>query len=200
MIHGQAGVYALYKGEKLYYVGLATNLMTHVKHHLKDRHHNKWDRFSVYLTTGFSHIKPLESLVLRVMNPPGNHVSGRLVGAQNLLNSLNHLMSQTDADKRASLLGGKFAGRRRRAKTSAKKGTVALRGIVDRRIPLVAHHKGKTYKASLRTDGQISYKGKHYESPSAVARVILGRGANGWTFWTYRKQPRKWVRLSELRK
>ncbi len=35
MIRGHAGVYSLYKGEKLYYVGLATNLMGRVNHHLK---------------------------------------------------------------------------------------------------------------------------------------------------------------------
>ena len=50
MIHGHAGVYALYKGEKLYYVGLARNLMSRVNQHLKDRHKSKWDTFSVYLT------------------------------------------------------------------------------------------------------------------------------------------------------
>ena len=44
------GVYALYKGDKLYYVGLATNLRSRLRHHLKDRHRGLWDRFSVYLT------------------------------------------------------------------------------------------------------------------------------------------------------
>lgn len=42
MIKGHAGVYALYKDERLYYVGLATNLMARVKHHLRDRHARKW--------------------------------------------------------------------------------------------------------------------------------------------------------------
>jgi hypothetical protein len=50
MIRGKSGVYALYKQDKLYYVGLASNLMTRVNGHLKDRHHGAWDRFSVYLT------------------------------------------------------------------------------------------------------------------------------------------------------
>jgi hypothetical protein len=56
-IRGRNGVYALYKGEKLYYVGLATNLRGRLKQHLKDRHKGLWDRFSVYLTIGEHHIK-----------------------------------------------------------------------------------------------------------------------------------------------
>ncbi len=59
------GVYALYRGNRLYYVGLASNLRNRLRHHLRDRHGQSWDRFSVYLTIGDSHIKELESLVLR---------------------------------------------------------------------------------------------------------------------------------------
>src|SRR6266849_5764723 len=78
LIQGNSGVYALYKGERLYYIGLANNLRSRVKTHLKDRHSRKWDRFSVYLTTMREHIKPLESLMLRVAAPPGNRVRGKL--------------------------------------------------------------------------------------------------------------------------
>ena len=72
MIRGRAGVYALYRRKKLYYVGLATNLMGRLKSHLKDRHHGSWDRFSVYLTMKDEHMKELESLLLRIVNPVGN--------------------------------------------------------------------------------------------------------------------------------
>ena len=68
-IRDQAGVYALYKGKRLYYVGLATNLQRRLNAHLRDRHQNDWDRFSVYLTTRDEHIKELESLLLRIMSP-----------------------------------------------------------------------------------------------------------------------------------
>jgi hypothetical protein len=61
------GVYALYRRDKLYYVGLASNLRNRLKQHLKDKHRGKWDRFSVYLTIGDSHLKELESLVLRIV-------------------------------------------------------------------------------------------------------------------------------------
>ena len=38
LIRRKAGVYALYKNDKLYYIGLAINLMGRLKQHLKDRH------------------------------------------------------------------------------------------------------------------------------------------------------------------
>src|ERR1035437_7161580 len=73
-IRGRNGVYALYRGDRLYYVGLAKNLRTRVKQHLKDCHHESWDRFSVYLTIGTGFIKEMESLLLRISQPPGNKV------------------------------------------------------------------------------------------------------------------------------
>src|SRR5688500_14618551 len=69
VIRRKSGVYALYKHDKLYYVGLASNLMGRVNGHLKDRHRGAWDRFSVYLTTNRADIKPLESLLLRIARP-----------------------------------------------------------------------------------------------------------------------------------
>ena len=50
MIRGKSGVYALYRGDQLYYIGLASNLMRRLRQHLSDRHTGVWDRFSVYLT------------------------------------------------------------------------------------------------------------------------------------------------------
>jgi hypothetical protein len=64
-VRNRHGVYALYRRNKLYYVGLATNLRTRLAHHLKDRHGHSWDRFSVYLTIVDSHLRELESLLLR---------------------------------------------------------------------------------------------------------------------------------------
>jgi hypothetical protein len=203
LIRKKAGIYALYKNERLYYVGLAGNLMGRVKQHLKDRHAGAWDRFSVYLTSQDGHIKPLESLVLRIVNPPkGNSVQGRLKGSENLSAVINRSMSEFDADRRAALLGGKFARRRRRSKTLEMKGTLALAGLVDRRLRLVADYKGRRHKASLRKDGRISFRGRLYDSPSAAAQRILHRGAaNGWHFWRYRDTSKgRWVRLSHLRR
>jgi len=199
MIKGHAGVYALYKNERLYYVGLATNLMGRVKHHLKDRHAGKWNRFSVYLTTAGDHIKPIESLLLRIIDPQGNRVKGRLPGAHDLKRDLNRKVSEHQADERARLLGGAFAKNRRRKKAASGKGTLVLAGSVERRLVLRADFKGERYLASLRKDGYISYKGTLYESPSAAAKAIVGRAVNGWRFWNY-KNGSQWVALSDLRR
>ena len=75
-VRGRWGVYALYRGNRLYYVGLASNLSGRLNRHLKDRHKESWDRFSVYLTIGDSHLKELESLILRVVRPFGNKMAG----------------------------------------------------------------------------------------------------------------------------
>lgn len=82
------GVYALYKGKRLYYVGLAQNLRTRLKQHLRDRHGKAWDRFSMYLTLNDSHIKELESLVLRIVRPEGNRQKGKIVKARVLRNGV----------------------------------------------------------------------------------------------------------------
>lgn len=84
LVHGKHGVYALYKGDRLYYVGLATNLRNRVKHHLIDKLAGKWNRFSLYLVRKVEHIKELESLVLRIATPKGNTSGGRLSGADDL--------------------------------------------------------------------------------------------------------------------
>jgi hypothetical protein len=200
MIKGHAGVYALYKNESLYYVGLASNLMGRVNHHLKDRHAGKWNRFSVYLTSNGQHIKPIESLLLRIVNPKGNRVPGRLPGAPDLKKELNRQVSEEQADERARLLGGVLARNRRRKKTAATKGSLVLAGLVERRLTLRADYKGQRYLAALRKDGYVSYGGELYPSPSAAARAIVGRAANGWRFWQYKKKAGQWVPLAELRK
>lgn len=64
---------------------------------------------------------------------------------------------------------------------------------------LQADYKGERYRATLRKDGHISYGGELYASPSAAAKAVLGRGANGWLFWQYKKGA-QWVPLSDLRK
>ena len=111
LLKGRAGVYALYSKSKLYYVGLASNLMPRLNQHLGDRHAPKWDRFSVYLTVRSEHIKELESLLLRIVKPKGNTQSGKFAKSKRLNNQLNREMTEEDKDRRARLLGGKVARR-----------------------------------------------------------------------------------------
>ncbi len=200
MIHGKSGVYALYRKDKLYYVGLATNLMGRLKTHLKDRHHGAWDRFSVYLTVHDEHIKELESLILRISNPTGNKTGGKFSESNNLRSTLNQEIKGFDADKRAALICGKIEIQRRKSKMHKSKGTKILVGIANKRIPLRAKYKGEEYRATLRIDGMIGYNGEKYPSPSAAGRAIIKRACNGWWFWHYKNEKGEWVRLDEIRK
>jgi hypothetical protein len=81
---GKSGVYALYKGNSLYYVGLAKNLRSRLHHHLRDRHAEQWNRFSIFLTQNDEHLKELESLVLRIAAPEGNRVGGKFMASRDL--------------------------------------------------------------------------------------------------------------------
>ena len=78
------GVYALYRRGKLHYVGLASNLRSRLRHHLRDRHQDSWDRFSVYLTIGDTHLKELEALILRIVKPAGNKVKGKFAKCEDI--------------------------------------------------------------------------------------------------------------------
>lgn len=200
LIKGHAGIYALYKGERLYYVGLASNLMGRVKQHLKDRHAKRWDKFSVYLASRDEHIKPLESLLLRIALPTGNRVKGRLANATDLRRDLYRAMRDRDRQNHASLLGGLVARRLVRNATAKGRGTLVLQGGLDRRKSLRATYKGKEYSATLRKSGYITYAGEKYSSPSAAALAVVGRHVNGWRFWHYRVPRKGWLPLAELRK
>jgi GIY-YIG catalytic domain len=79
LMHDKAGIYALYKDRKLYYVGLAKNLDGRVYGHLeRDKHSGKWNKFSFFLVKRGRHLKDLETLVLRIAKPKGNKTSGKI--------------------------------------------------------------------------------------------------------------------------
>ncbi len=73
-----AGIYALYRRNTLYYVGLTKNLWGRVRRHLRDRHKNKWDRFIIFLIKRVKHLKDIETLLQQVAEPPGNRVKGKV--------------------------------------------------------------------------------------------------------------------------
>lgn len=72
----KSGIYALYKGNKLYYVGLATDLRRRIKHHLEDKHARNWDTFSLYVVRKEAHLRDLEAMSIRIAKPKGNGVRG----------------------------------------------------------------------------------------------------------------------------
>ena len=103
---GKSGVYALYNNKDLYYVGLAKNLKSRLHGHLRDRHSEAWDRFSVYLTRGDEHLKELESLVLRIASPKGNRVMGKFGGSSDLLRTFRQRIMDSQKRELADLTRG----------------------------------------------------------------------------------------------
>jgi hypothetical protein len=194
------GVYALYRKGRLYYVGLASDLRNRLKSHLRDRHHGAWDRFSVYLTLRSDQIKDLESLLLRIIGPEGNRTGGKFAGSEDLFPALGRRVRDIDADRRAAILGGLVADRRRRARARRAKGQEALIGFAERRVSLRGRYKGKTFKATLRRDGKIRLRGKLYTSPSAAAHSIVDRSVDGWHFWRFKDERGDWVQLATVRR
>jgi hypothetical protein len=73
---GFSGIYLLYRRQRLFYVGLATNLYWRLLGHTKDKLKGRWDNFAIFRVGRVRYLKDIESLLLRVARPPGNTVSG----------------------------------------------------------------------------------------------------------------------------
>ena len=206
-IRGRHGIYALYKKDRLYYVGLAQNLRSRLKQHLRDRHQGSWDRFSAYLVVGSGHIKELESLVLRIVKPKGNKQLGRLSGSQNLLAELSRELRRRQREELQALTGRRArptrketASQRVRKQARSRESAPPLAAYFKKPAKLRGKYKGRTYRARVRRDGWLNYNGYLYKSPSAAARDICKRACSGWYFWSFERAPGDWVQLRELKR
>ncbi len=203
-IRRRHGIYALYRRNKLHYVGLASNLTSRLRQHLRDRHGHSWDRFSVYLTIGDRHMKELESLLIRIVQPRGNKQRGRFPRSENLRRRLAKDVLRRQKIELYDLVGGRSLvlleppADDESADRPPK--LAKYLGRLNRRM-LKATFKGELVRARVRRDGSIRFRGKTYSSPSKAAAKASGRRTcNGWTFWSYERAPGDWVRLSELRR
>jgi predicted GIY-YIG superfamily endonuclease len=213
-IKGKQGVYALYRGDRLKYVGLATDLRNRLKTHLKDRHALNWDKFSVYLTADDEHLRELEALVLRIATPKENRVKGKLARSENLRRRFQKDIALRQRQERNEIMGvaeeisepGKVQGRKRQAKRRSLAGRAGRKAelplaLVGKWFRMRADYKGKRYIAKVRANGRINYNGKLYSSPSMAGLAITRKQKlNGWKFWKYRNERGKWVWMDELRK
>jgi len=198
-VRSRQGVYALYRRGKLHYVGLASNLRSRLAHHLRDHHQHSWDRFSVYLTIGDSHLKELESLILRIVKPPANKQKGKFLSSDDIRRRFAKDVRTHQRDELISLLGKKIV---HEVEVEFSKDTPpVLAKYVSRPMALQTRYKGRILKARVRRDGSIRFKGTIYLSPSlAGAAACKRRSCNGWKFWKYEWAPGDWVPLNELRK
>ncbi len=199
LVSGEQGIYALYKGNRLYYVGLASNLPRRVDHHLKDRHAGKWDRFSLYLVRKVDHIKELEALAIRIANPKGNRTLGKLKGAKNLAPEFRKQIADDQKEILEKLYGRKTTRKTKKKTPRKKTRTPTLAQYVDSRFKIKASYKGKTYIARVRSNGTINYDGHIFTSPSLAGKAVVKRACDGWKFWKYRNKNGEWVKLDELR-
>jgi hypothetical protein len=203
------GIYALYKGNRLFYVGLASNLRSRLRHHLRDQHEQSWDRFSIYLTITDEHLRELESLVLRIACPKGNVQAGKFSRSQDLKRIVRHVYGDIKKREMQDLFGEIYHTRPAQHKRISKDVGILVQ-YINKRFHIRFHYKDKLYIAHVRKDGLITiaaesaeakrFKGKIYKSPSTAAKAITNREMNGWQHWKYERSPGEWVILDELRK
>ena len=78
IMKGYSGIYALYRKDRLYYVGLTTNLLGRINWHLKDRHAGKWDSFVIFRIKRVDYLRDIETLITHLIKVPGNRVKGKV--------------------------------------------------------------------------------------------------------------------------
>lgn len=209
-VRRRQGVYALFRRGKLYYVGLAGNLRMRLAHHLKDRHKDSWDSFSIYLTIGDSHLRELEALIIRIAAPAGNKQKGRFAKSEDLHRRfLRDLRDERDASILELFVR---AARVRKPLVRRKTEEPAEEKVAKGRVPVLARysnrpsklrgrHKGRALWAHVRKTGAIYFDKKHFGSPSLAARHAVKRvSCNGWNFWHYQISPGNWVPLDNIRR
>lgn len=206
LIRQGQGVYALYRRDKLYYVGLASDLRRRIKWHLKDKHKGKWDRFSLYIMKKEEQIREVESLLVRIAEPKGNRVRGRLGRSRNLVRELQRAVKQQQEKDRNKIFGEKGKAKPKKPGMRLKKANGErverpLKGLLRDWQRIYASYKGKDYKARVLPSGSIKLNDKLYSSPSGAAKAIIDRGAvNGWNFWKYKDSSGNLVAIKHLRK
>ena len=198
------GVYALYRRNKLYYIGLATDLKGRIRNHLKDRHRGKWDRFSLYIIRREDHIREVESLLARIARPAGIKQVGKLSRAKNLLPFLKKMVTSKAKHDIEEIFSKpeKIRKKAKRKSKRAKRRKVKrpLKGFFPTGKVIYATYKGKDYKAWVFSNGTIKYNRKLYSSPSAAGTAARKKGTNGWHFWKYKDKTGKLIKIAELRK
>ena len=205
LIGKQHGVYALYKGSRLYYVGLASDLRNRIKQHQRDKHGGKWDKFSLYLVAQANHVKEFETLVMRIASPAGNATQGRLPRADNLRSQLE-FMIKTEQSKRLRDLLGTKPSQSRSSKNKNQKGiklsssAAILDALARKRLRIRGTYRNQTYYATVNRNGTVRFEGNTYNSLSAAGRAVRKGSTNGWTFWHFKNRRGEWIKLRTLQK
>lgn len=199
-VRERQGIYALYRRTRLYYVGLASDLRGRLKAHLRDRHAGKWDSFSLYLTETGEHLRELEALALRITMPKGNKSKTKFAGSRDLGRYFKSKIKEGQSRELDELFGSSASERKGRRATGQKGRPPTLAAYVSNRIPIRMRYRKRLYKATIRPDGTVRFRGKQFRSPSAAATAVSKRPMNGWSWWRYEVAPGEWVKLMRLRR
>jgi len=100
IMRGYAGIYALYHGSTLYYVGLTTNLFGRIRWHLKDRHAGRWDSFVIFRIKRVNYLKDIETLLMQLITTPGNRVKGKVPKDADINRVLRVILREESAEIR----------------------------------------------------------------------------------------------------
>jgi len=205
MIKGNYGVYALYRRDKLYYIGMATDFRRRLNKHLRDRLKGKWNQFSLYLIRKTDHLREVESLLLRITTPAGNKVSGKLKRSIDLQPKLKRIMAADSKKVIEEILGTEKLVKKKARKRARKaaKGARPLKGYFPKGKMIYTNYKGKDYKAWVYGGGTIKIipSGELFNSPSmAGISVTKKKTMNGWRFWKYKDKNGELVYIDQLRK
>jgi hypothetical protein len=93
-----SGIYVLYKGGELYYVGLTKDLYRRMNGHRKDRHRHRWDTFKIFRIRNVNYLKDMETLILQIHPTVGNRQMGRLSSKYNLTLPFRSALKQLKQD------------------------------------------------------------------------------------------------------
>jgi len=202
IIKSHQGIYALFKKDRLYYVGLARNLKGRINSHNKDRHQNKWTHFSLYIIRKEDHIKEIESLVLRIAYPKGNIIRGKLKQSKDLRPLLKRKLKDEWVKQLDGIIGNRIGHASKIKKGKIKKSDKrTLQGYFPEGKVIYANYKGKEYKAWVYSNGRIKVKGELFDSPSLAGLAITKKKTmNGWRFWKYKDKNGELVYIDQLRK
>jgi hypothetical protein len=217
MIEGRKGLYALYRKNKLYYLGRAGDLKNRIKHHIKDRHQDKWTHFSLYVSQKADRIKELESALLKTASKEGKdklkaieEMLPKLKGQvgkrikeeyEDLLKSLRNATRKVESKAKPKTKKKTKAKTKPKAKKKAKTQDRPLKGLFPKGKVVYATYKDREYKAWILSSGELKYKGKVYITPSAAGKAATRKGTvNGWNFWKYKDKSGRLRKIGDLRK
>lgn len=94
IMKGYSGIYALYRKNRLYYVGLTTNLFGRINWHLRDRHAGKWDDFVIFRIKRVDYLKDIETLITHLIDLPGNRIKGKVPRDADISRILREILKQ----------------------------------------------------------------------------------------------------------